>query len=86
MATAPARFPTADMEKPPRECPRRCQRISQIHSRADLRYQQSTPPPPSFRIFASRSYLLPAGKWWTIRKAADQTSVNSEQLEQFIQM
>jgi hypothetical protein len=44
------RFPTTHMEKPPRERPRRCQRISQIHSRADLRHQQSTPPPPFSRI------------------------------------
>jgi hypothetical protein len=44
------RFPSARMEKPPRERPRRCQRISQIHSRADLCHQQSTLPPPFSRI------------------------------------
>lgn len=41
-----SRFPTTHMEKPPRERPRRCQRLGQIHPRADHCHQQCTPAPP----------------------------------------
>ena len=75
------------MEKPSRECPRRCQCISQIHSRADLRYQQSMPLPSFFRILVISVLSITWRQMVdTIRKVADQTAVNSEQLEQFIQM